>query len=252
MRNGKQGSALIVCVAVNGYQFLYRELFESHRAYAQRHGYDYLLIDKPVFCSLGPEVAWLKVLILRFALKQGYIWVVSLDADTSIAADAPPLHSVYQPGKSIYFGPGYSGRLNSGVWICLANADSIGFVDRVISAVHEPLEIADPIGWGENDYVISVASGSLCTGYLDRRWNNNSDNALHDYIRHYSAGPLRNQFLPPVADLAAFRVLQIITRLSAFARKVIYRPSLPETLQVASNIAHKLLDQGIVARCAHG
>ncbi len=60
---------LVFSVAVNGYHWRYRRLLDSQRQYALRHGYTYLLIDRPLFSLLGEETAWLKLPAALVALE---------------------------------------------------------------------------------------------------------------------------------------------------------------------------------------
>lgn len=53
----------------------------NHRAYASRHGYDYLYLSKAV-----PEVPtkMLKYLALAWGMERGYEWLLKMDADTIV------------------------------------------------------------------------------------------------------------------------------------------------------------------------
>ncbi|MFQ3288857.1 MAG: hypothetical protein ACI93V_001077, partial [Alteromonadaceae bacterium] len=62
---------LIFSIALNGYQLLYRHCINSHRAYAKKYGYEYLVISRPYFTALGVECCWLKLTLMLEALKAG-------------------------------------------------------------------------------------------------------------------------------------------------------------------------------------
>ena len=108
---------LVFTLAAAGYDWLYHKNIRSHRSYAKRHAYNYSVVNKPRLTTLGLDVVWLKIYLLREALAADYDWLVCLDADTEIRECCPAIESLEQAGKSIYLAEGYSGRFNSGVII---------------------------------------------------------------------------------------------------------------------------------------
>ena len=185
---------LVFTIAFNGYQFLYEKFLESHRAYAHRYGYNFLALSQPTFCFLGMECAWLKLCVLHRALQLGYETVLFVDADAFIAEDAPPIESCLQPGKYLYMARGYSGRFNSGVIVARNHAVLRKDLHRLVGAPHAPIPAEDQVGWGENGHLIHLARQRAYVGELDWRWNNNYRVEQRDFIRHYSAGPMRSLF----------------------------------------------------------
>lgn len=77
----------------------YARLFETHcranwRAYADRHGYDLIVFDRPLDSSPRAQArspAWQKCLIADSADTQGYDRIVWVDADILINPDAPSI-----------------------------------------------------------------------------------------------------------------------------------------------------------------
>lgn len=212
---------LLLSLANQGYQYLYRCNLRSHQDYAERYGYDYQCLTRPVFSTLGAEVVWLKLYAMRSALDKGYDWVVFIDADALIRSSTPAISSVREAGKSVYMAKGYSGRFNSGVIIVENTPDAKRFLSQVIDAMDTPLEAADDVGWGENGHVIACAKDNGAVATIDQRWNNNFQPALDDYIRHYSAGPLHHEHRAILMQSVAFwlsqslcKVLRRIWRLS--------------------------------------
>ena len=205
---------LVFSVALNGYQWRYRPLFDSHRAYARRHGYHYELVTEPSSSYLGIEVAWLKIFLLRSALEAGYEWVMFLDADTEVSIDSPCVESVFCPNKSIYVGLGYSGEINSGVILAKNERSSHQFFTNLIQSVGETMPEHDVVDWGENANVIHFAKNSDCVQILNKKWNNNHIFNLRDYIRHYSAGPMQSRYQPFWIHNLIYRVQHYVLAVS--------------------------------------
>ncbi|WP_372879228.1 hypothetical protein [Spongiibacter marinus] len=185
---------LVITIAINGYGFLYQRNIASQRRYAQRNHYHYQAVTRPYYSPLGMEVAWLKLHLIRYALLSGYKQVLFVDADAYIQPQCPPLSEAVQDGYSIYAARGYSDRVNSGVLLLLSSPESIAFLDRVISMRDKAIPDSDDVGWGENGHVIHCLKDEPSFFELSNKWNNNSDPGLADYIRHFSAGPLRQRY----------------------------------------------------------
>lgn len=89
-----------VCTLVIGERF--QNLFskyseQSWRAYAQEHGYELLVFDKPFADLPGKSFAWQKLLLLDQPDLRDFDRIVWLDADIIIKRGAPPLE--VPPGK---------------------------------------------------------------------------------------------------------------------------------------------------------
>jgi hypothetical protein len=209
---------LVFSIALNGYQWLYRHCIDSQRAYAQHHGYEYLVISRPYFTSLGVECCWLKLTVLLEALKAGYDTVLFVDADAYIKPSAHQLESLLQPDKYLYLAKSYSGRFNSGVILVNNHFKIRQWLVEVISARHLSVLPEYDVGWGENGHIIEYTQncGFVCT--LDRRWNNTYDIQLSDYIRHFSFGPLRQNFFLNLSHKLLGRVTRMLTKFQGYAR----------------------------------
>ena len=203
---------LCFSVATNGYQYYYQSNIESHKAYCERQGYEYISVTKPWLTLLGRESCWLKVALLRDALLAGYDWVICLDADTEIRDHTPPIHYLEAEGKSIYLSDGFSSRFNTGVFIVKREASSQAFIEKLLHASNHPLPKQCQVGWGENGHVIRLAKGSTIIQRISRRWNNNGEHLLDDYIRHYSRGPLWHTFQPDLKARLKFLAIQLLIR----------------------------------------
>jgi len=192
--------SLIFTVALNGYQWRYRSLIKTQQAYAQRFGHHYLAITQPWASNLGLEVAWLKVRVIVEALRLGYQQVMFLDADTRVAPDAPDIMELLHSSYSIFAARGYSGRFNSGVLLVKNDAQARHFFKQLLSSATMPIPKEDEVGWGENGHFIHLAKHSDIVGELSPVWNNNQYPGLKDYVRHYSRGPLHNEFSPSLVE----------------------------------------------------
>jgi len=215
---------LIFTLASCGYHWEYRKNLESQRDYACKHGYTYSVVDQPRLSVEGQEIVWLKVYLLREALSANYDWVVFIDADAEVTERCPPIESVALPECCIYMAKGYSQRFNSGVMIFRNSENSRVFIQKLLDNRERPLPAEHDVGWGENGHVIHYAVANPAVAVIDKRWNNNSDCDLNDYIRHYSAGPLRALYHAQGVDHCKFRalsfglaVLRRIAKYSGFA-----------------------------------
>ena len=204
---------LIFTLALNGYHLRYRQCIAAQRQYAERVGAEYLAVTKPSVHSLCNEVAWLKLYLIRDALQCGYAEVMFIDADAQPRADAPDFSEAMSVGKSIFAANGYSGRINSGVLVFRAGPESLAFLNRVIAAMTMTLPQEDEVGWGENGHIIHFLKTESRFQRISSRWNNNYCPQMDDYIRHYSAGPLRDMFKPRLSEVIGFYGYRIIMRL---------------------------------------
>lgn len=188
--NRDQSEVLVFCLAINGYQWHYKDNIASHRAYCEKHGFSYQCITQPRISVMGKECVWLKVALMRQALLAGFKWVVCLDADTDIKSDCPDFRAVAEPDKCIMAANGYSDRLNSGVVMARSCADSCLFFGKLLEICEQNIPVEDQVGWGENGHFIYLAKDKPYLQTLSAQWNNNRDAEMDDFIRHYSRGPL--------------------------------------------------------------
>jgi len=152
-----QAQTLVFSIAINGYHWKYKKNIDSHRAYAKRQGYRYVVVDRPVISLLEMECAWLKVALMIEALRAGYQWVLFVDADAEIKADAPAVESLDEVGKCLYMARGYSRRINSGVLIAKQSEEASLFFRKVLENCNLSLPKTDDVGWGENGHIIYFA-----------------------------------------------------------------------------------------------
>lgn len=197
-------STLVYTVALNGYHWRYAELIQSQRDYAARNNYQYVCVNRPLINPLGLETAWLKLTLALAALEAGYETVFYVDADARIRPETPALDTLFVVGKYIYAARGYSGRINSGILLFRQSATACEKLREILSNIDCDLPESDDVGWGENGHVIHYLNHWSGFAELPPVWNNNHTPALQDFIRHYSAGPLRAEFIPrPHLALAA-------------------------------------------------
>jgi hypothetical protein len=190
-----KNKTLILSIALNGYQWMYRTELQSHLQYANKYGYVHQAVTKPYVSALGVECCWLKLTLMRTALLSGYDTVLFLDADTMVNAHCPAVTQVFEADKYIYMAKGYSVRFYSGVLIERNNPQTVNWVSKVINARFCEVKSENDVGWGENGHVIELSKGVPFIVELDKKWNNTADNQLKDYIRHRNCGPLRTGFI---------------------------------------------------------
>jgi hypothetical protein len=207
---------LVLSIALNGYQWMYRKELGTHKIYAKKHGYNHQAVTRPYVSALGVECCWLKLTLMRRALLSGYDTVMFLDADTVVNANCPALSSVMENDKHIYMAKGYSKRFNSGVLIAQNNAHALSWICRVIDSRFSTVQKENDVGWGENGHVIELSKGVSFIKELDQKWNNTYDHHLDDYIRHSNCGPMRTGLLHNFFHKAVFclsaRILAFVNR----------------------------------------
>lgn len=186
-----QPNTLVFSIALNGYQYLYRNHLKSHREYALRHGYMYEAVTRPVVTHLGVECCWLKLTLLLRALRNGYQHVMFVDADAFIHTRAPQITDTMFEHASVLMAKSYSGRYNSGVIMIKNHGDSLAWLKSIINKQSTSIDQKNSVGWGENGHIIEQSKKSPCVGEVDIKWNNTYQKNLTDYITHFSHGPLR-------------------------------------------------------------
>jgi len=211
-----KNKTLILSIALNGYQWMYRKELQSHLQYAKKYDYVHQAVTRPYVSALGVECCWLKLTLMRTALLSGYDTVLFLDADAMVNSDCPAVTDVFKTGKYIYMAKGYSERFNSGVLIARNNTQTIEWLTNVINARFNKVEKENDVGWGENGHVIELSKGVPFIVELDKKWNNTADYQLKDYIRHRNCGPLRtgffNKFFHKVVFYLSANLLALVNR----------------------------------------
>jgi hypothetical protein len=182
----------VVCVAVNGYDRVYRWCVRSHASYAERYGFDYVLAKAKGQRVERHDAAWLKIELLTTLLERGVPWVFLVDSDAVLTKAAPSMTSLEKNEKDIYAARGRSGRWNSGVLIVKNTPGA----RKVVEGIRKSALVEVPekhwngwTDWGENAHVIHALDRYDGVEELDLRWNNTIDAKLNDFVRHYT-GPL--------------------------------------------------------------
>ncbi|TWA76113.1 hypothetical protein FBZ85_10916 [Azospirillum brasilense] len=232
---------LVFSVALNHYDRIYDRNIASHRLYAARHGYDYVCVSRPAWTTVT-EAVWLKIELLRSSLAKGYRWILFVDADCELRAAAPKVESVSKPDKAVYLAVGFSGNVNSGVIIARNDPAAVEFFDAVLEVSSRAVPEMD---WGENGHVIHVARRSETVDHLDRRWNNNADPTLEDFVRHYSAGgPMRPLYCMGLTARAVQLAVRVRLKLLKVAgQHQVARAALPNRLSALGDRCRRLYPQ---------
>jgi len=105
-------TAIVTLLLGRPYQLAWHDLCEpGWRAYADRHGYDIIAIDRPLDVTpraMARSPAWQKCLVLQPSIVGGYDRVVWLDADIVINPNAPavtgavPIEKIGAVDESVY------------------------------------------------------------------------------------------------------------------------------------------------------
>ncbi len=210
-----KNNVLVFSIALNGYQWLYKDCIASHKRYAESNGYIYQVVTRPYATSIGVECCWLKLTLMIEALDSGYDAVLFVDADAYIQTHTPKLSSVLLPDKYVYLAKSYTGRYNSGV-ILLKNHNKVRrWLNSIIIARHQPISAKNDVGWGENGHIIEYTQHCQFVTTLDRVWNNTYDPELDDYIRHFSFGPLRTNFWLNLSHKMLARLTKLFSKCHA-------------------------------------
>lgn len=187
------GSGLVFTVGLNGYAERYERYVASQRSFAERNGYQYLVVTEPSGSYGASEAAWLKIAVINDALRAGFERVVFFDCDAEVLETAPPVAAAMdvEPQAHIYLVRGHSGRFNSGVVMVRNGEPAQMFFKEIWARMGTPLSQADDVGWGENGHVIQLSKEVSCIAELPRSWNNTRlPPPDPEYVRHHT-GPIR-------------------------------------------------------------
>lgn len=219
---------LVFTIAVNGYDSLFRSCIETHREYCSAHHFDYFSLTQTPEPVTPAESAWLKIVIALEAISAGYRWVGFLDADCDVRSHAPHFAEMFAdqfPEKQVFVAPGFSGRINSGVFFVRVAPESSRLFEEILRAADTVVPAEDSAPY-ENGHVIHYCKNNEITGLLAHDgWNNNSNLNPNSYIQHYT-GPLRQWFMRNRAPLR-FRIRSIYDNF----RKKYFPRKRPEVLQ---------------------
>ena len=214
--------ALIVSMGFNGYQWIHKRKVASQRAYAERYGFEHVMVSSPSFTNMRMECTWLKIPLMMAALDGGCPWVLYLDCDVEVKPRAPSFLDVEVPGKDLFLAKGTSGRLNAGVILAKNTERVLSLLSTIFMNATNPVPPEDDVGWGDNGHVIHFAKNyeGLCV--LDPRWNNNHSTELDDYFRHYSAGPMRKIDTRTFGEEAIFHTSRVVNKAVGESRRPFY------------------------------
>lgn len=206
---------LLFTIATNGYDEIFADWLQTQEEYAQKHAYHYRAITKsPPKGISGANSAWLKIPLILSALNKGHEWVGFIDSDCKIQPHAPPLESVFIPGKSIYMCHDGTGRFNSGVIIVKNEPDAIRFFQQIYRWSDLPGHFLpkEDVNLYENGHVIHFGKTHPSVALLDPRWNNTIGEPIGEYIWHgrgrYSEKPRSQSKTPGIMTAAMKRIAE--------------------------------------------
>jgi hypothetical protein len=199
---------LIFTIANNGYDAVYQRCIKSQADYAKRYKHEFVVVKKPYFLvtEAASDSAWLKIPLSLAALKKGYERVMFIDADCLVKRHCPDPTNIYSRDKTVYVCLGFSGRMNSGVFLVENATSAKWFFSALIASAGTyklPEEDQAP---HENGTFISLGKYCPFIEILPSLWNNNQFSDLNDSIRHYT-GPLKKEFRAPLFGRMRRRLL---------------------------------------------
>lgn len=194
----ERNQVLVFSIALKGYSKIYNDCIKSQKQYCERSGYSYILVDQAPGNLLPKEAAWLKLFLLRSALKCNYKWVAFIDADCEIREHAPPFVEEFKKAKGkkvIFLAHGFSGRINSGVIFLRNTKEAEDYLEQVIKNGDNEVPDEDKALY-ENGHMIHYGKRNPNVEIIDAvKWNNNFAIDKGSYIQHYSGGILREKYL---------------------------------------------------------
>lgn len=187
----------IFTIALGSYGATFADCIRSQRAYCDRNGYEHLVVDQEPRRLRAEEAAWLKLPLLRRAMKPSRRWIGFIDADCEVRATTPPFDIALakaNPAASIYVAHGYSNRINSGVLFVRNCPEAAAFIDNIVAHADADMPPDDRAPY-ENGHVIAFGKNDPRVGIIDSHWNNNRGLDPASYIQHYSNGRLREGYM---------------------------------------------------------
>lgn len=182
--------ALVLTLATDGYDAIWRFCLDSQRRYCERLGYEHRIVTKRVG---GLNGKWSKLQLALEALREGRD-VLVIDADVEITAVAPPFTPLIEAhGHDIAGVLGISGRINSGVMAFSGRDDSraAAFLADCLAERETPVPREDFVTpEGENGHVINVLRRDAYAPHvhhIDPAWNCCvPQGATEAYLLHYT------------------------------------------------------------------
>lgn len=189
---------LIFSIALEGYSQIFQSCINSQREYCSRYNFKYVLVDEAPRKLRAIEAAWLKLFLLRSALKGDFEWIGFLDADCEVRDHAPSFVKdleKFPDSKKLFVATGFSGRINSGVIFIKNSTEAINFLNKVIENGDKEVPDEDKALY-ENGHIIHYGKNNPNVQIIEaQKWNNNSFLDKTSYIQHYSGGKLRKKYL---------------------------------------------------------
>ncbi|MDX1470605.1 MAG: hypothetical protein R3213_03840 [Flavobacteriaceae bacterium] len=222
----KENRVLVFSISLGGYSSLFRDCIESQKRYCSRFGFAYTNIKSAPRNLLAAEAAWLKVFLLREALKCDYDWIAFIDADCEIREHAPSFEAVLseKQSKHIFMCHGFSGRINSGVIFLKNTPQARSYLDMVLTNRRKELPEEDKALY-ENGHMIHYGKNNIDLEILDfKKWNNNRFIDPNSYIQHYSGGILREEYLK--SHPRARKRYKLTRKIKNYSQDVLYRTKL--------------------------
>lgn len=188
-REGRRGSAVMCTIAVgDGYLQSVAPCIESQRLYAERHGFDYLLVaEKPP--RFERPIPWMKIALIARLLGDGYQRIFFMDGDAMITDGAVSVESYFETlkrtGKSILLTEDGRG-VNTGVMFVNNGPAALRLMDMVWSYDVE----VNHSTWEQH------AMNVLLNTYPEFR----AQLEIDPVSRHFNSFPIERRQVIPTAD----------------------------------------------------
>lgn len=166
----------VFSVATNGYDQQFKHCIDSHRAYCQRLGIPYYLINgHPPWGIAAHDSAWMKIIVLQYLLQRHKQGVLYLDADCEVASNSEDfrfLDAAY-PDKSLFAANDFSNRLNAAVIYCRGTSAGRKLINTLAWSAWLPQTLlpSSDRNLYENGHFIWICKNSRHIHVLDQKWN---------------------------------------------------------------------------------
>jgi len=166
----------VFSVATNGYDRQFKHCIESQKAYCQRLGVPYFLLNgRPPWGIAAHDSAWMKIFMLQYLLKTFMAGVLYLDADCEVTRYSEDFRCLDRilPGKSLFAANDFSNRLNGAVIYCRGTLAGRQLMNSLALSAWVPQSFLPRVDRNlyENGHFIWICKKSPHVHVLDQKWN---------------------------------------------------------------------------------
>ena len=186
--SNKKLKIIMSCSSSPDFVVKWQRCIDSQKAYCEKHGYDYVIDDRPLLeGQTKHEWTWKKHYTLD-QYEDTHDIFIGIDADCEIQDNAPPIESVLNE-NSIYYVLGISGRPNAGFMVYRNDKIRKYFHTELMKRRPHPVPGNFKVkSLGDNGHVIWILS-EMTEGLqeLPLKWNCSQPKCKDSaYILHYT------------------------------------------------------------------